>query len=94
MMTRSGKLTGRLPGRRLGPDICSHDQRPLASQRHHFQSLTDPRRGKITHPLVDIVTIALCATIAGANEFILTVNRIAAPPRRSRSAFRAVFQSR
>ena len=37
---------------------------------HHFASLTDPRRGKLTHPLINIVTIALCATIAGADEFV------------------------
>ena len=37
---------------------------------HHFQSLTDPRRGKLTHPLINILTIALCATIAGADDFV------------------------
>ncbi len=37
---------------------------------HHFASLTDPRRGKLTHPLVNILTIALCATIAGADDFV------------------------
>ncbi len=37
---------------------------------HHFQSLTDPRRAKVTYPLINIVTIALCATIAGADEFV------------------------
>ena len=37
---------------------------------HHFQSLSDPRRGKLTHPLINILTIALCATIAGADDFV------------------------
>jgi predicted transposase YbfD/YdcC len=37
---------------------------------HHFASLTDPRRAKVTYPLINIVTIALCATIAGADEFV------------------------
>ncbi len=37
---------------------------------HHFKSLTDPRRAKVTHPLINIVTIALCATIAGADDFV------------------------
>lgn len=37
---------------------------------HHFQSLTDPRRAKVTYPLINIVTIALCASIAGADEFV------------------------
>jgi predicted transposase YbfD/YdcC len=37
---------------------------------HHFANLTDPRRAKVTYPLINIVTIALCATIAGANDFV------------------------
>src|SRR3954447_23967330 len=37
---------------------------------HHFAKLTHPRRKKVTHPLINIVTIALCATIAGADEFV------------------------
>ena len=41
---------------------------------HHFASLTDPRRGKVTYPLINIVTIALCATIAGADEFVAMAN--------------------
>jgi predicted transposase YbfD/YdcC len=40
---------------------------------HHFASLTDPRRRKVTHPLINIVTIALCATIAGADDFVAIV---------------------
>lgn len=36
----------------------------------HFASLTDPRRAQVTHPLINIVTIALCATIAGADDFV------------------------
>jgi predicted transposase YbfD/YdcC len=36
----------------------------------HFASLTDPRRGRVTYPLINIVTIALCATIAGADDFV------------------------
>ena len=35
----------------------------------HFASLTDPRRGKVTYPLINIVAIALCATIAG-DDFV------------------------
>jgi predicted transposase YbfD/YdcC len=37
---------------------------------HHFASLTDPRRAQVTYPLINIVTIALCATIAGADDFV------------------------
>ncbi len=36
----------------------------------HFASLTDPRRGRVTYPLINILTIALCATIAGADDFV------------------------
>src|SRR3954454_8145697 len=36
----------------------------------HFASLSDPRRGKVTYPLINIVAIALCATIAGADDFV------------------------
>ena len=41
-----------------------------AQIRTHFASLTDPRRRKVTYPLINIVTIALCAVIAGADDFV------------------------
>jgi predicted transposase YbfD/YdcC len=37
---------------------------------HHFANLTDPRRAQVTYPLINIVAIALCATIAGADDFV------------------------
>jgi len=36
----------------------------------HFMGLTEPRRGKVTHPLLTIVTIAVCAVICGADDFV------------------------
>lgn len=36
----------------------------------HFASLTDPRRREVTYPLINIVTIAVCAVIAGADDFV------------------------
>ncbi len=36
----------------------------------YFQNLTDPRRGKITHPLLNIVVISVCAVICGADDFV------------------------
>jgi len=36
----------------------------------HFASLTDPRRRKVTYPLVNVVTIAVCAVICGADDFV------------------------
>jgi predicted transposase YbfD/YdcC len=41
----------------------------------HFASLTDPRRRKVTYPLINIVTIALCAVIAGADDFVTIAAR-------------------
>jgi len=38
--------------------------------RDHFASLTDPRRRKVVYPLIDLITIALCAVIAGADDFV------------------------
>jgi predicted transposase YbfD/YdcC len=37
---------------------------------HHFAAVPDPRDPRfITHPLVDLLTIALCASLAGAKSF-------------------------
>jgi predicted transposase YbfD/YdcC len=36
----------------------------------HFADLTDPRRRKVTYPLINIVTIALCAVVCGADDFV------------------------
>ena len=45
---------------------------PLVAARieEHFADLTDPRRREVTHPLINIVTIALCAVICGADDFV------------------------
>ena len=44
--------------------------KPLARIQDHFADLTDPRRRKVTYPLVNIVTIAICAVICGADDFV------------------------
>jgi hypothetical protein len=36
----------------------------------HFLSLTDPRRRKVTSPLINLVAIAVCAIVAGADDFV------------------------
>ena len=36
----------------------------------HFADLTDPRRRKVVYPLINIVAIAICAVIAGADDFV------------------------
>jgi len=43
---------------------------PSACIQDHFADLTDPRRRKVTYPLVNIVTIAICAVICGADDFV------------------------
>src|SRR3954470_14311786 len=41
-----------------------------AQIKKHFAGLTDPRRRKVVYPLINIVTIALCAVVAGADDFV------------------------
>jgi hypothetical protein len=41
-----------------------------ASIKDHFAALSEPRRRKVTYPLINIVTIALCAVICGADDFV------------------------
>lgn len=36
----------------------------------HFAELTDPRRREVTYPLVNVVVIAVCAVICGADDFV------------------------
>jgi predicted transposase YbfD/YdcC len=36
----------------------------------HFAPLTDPRRRAVTYPLINVVTIAICAVICGADDFV------------------------
>jgi len=36
----------------------------------HFAELTDPRRREPTYPLLNIVTMALCAVICGCDDFV------------------------
>lgn len=55
-------------------------ERPARIQ-DHFAGLTDPRRRKVVYPLINIVTIAVCAVIAGADDFVT----IAAWGRRKRA---------
>lgn len=38
--------------------------------KNHFAELTDPRRRKVLYPLINVVTIALCAVVCGADDFV------------------------
>lgn len=40
----------------------------------HFRDLTDPRRREGTYPLVNIVVMALCAVVSGADDFVAIAN--------------------
>lgn len=42
----------------------------VASIQEHFGELTDPRRREPTYPLMDMVVMALCAVICGADDFV------------------------
>ena len=44
--------------------------RKSARLHDHFADLTDPRRRKVTYPLINIVAIAVCAVICGADDFV------------------------
>ena len=41
-----------------------------ASIQEYFADLSDPRRRKVTYPLINIVTMALCAVMSGADDFV------------------------
>ena len=38
--------------------------------QQHFENLTDPRRREVTYPLINVVVIAVCAVIYGADDFV------------------------
>lgn len=41
-----------------------------AWMQDHFADLTDPRRREVTYPLINVVVIAICAVICGADDFV------------------------
>jgi predicted transposase YbfD/YdcC len=45
---------------------------PMRSARiqDHFVDLTDPRRRDVIYPLINVVVIAVCAVICGADDFV------------------------
>jgi predicted transposase YbfD/YdcC len=46
-------------------------QRVTARVEEYFAELTDPRdESKVLHPLINFVTIALCAVLSGADDFV------------------------
>ena len=45
-------------------------KRASVKLQDHFDELTDPRRGEVTYPLINVVVIAVCAVICGADDFV------------------------
>lgn len=43
------------------------ESQPFGSIEHHFLKITDPRSRNITHKLLDILVIAICGVICGAD---------------------------
>ena len=41
-----------------------------AAIQEHFDELTDPRRRKVVYPLINVVVIAVCAVVSGADDFV------------------------
>ena len=60
----------------------------------HFADLTDPRRRKVVYPLINIVAIAICAVIAGADDFVSIVEWGRQNSRRERNAFERQWRER
>ena len=45
-------------------------QNPVATITEHFSELKDPRRYNKRHLLHDIIVIAVCAAICGADDWV------------------------
>ena len=41
-----------------------------ARLQDHFTELTDPRRREVTYPLINVVVMAVCAVLCGADDFV------------------------
>lgn len=46
------------------------DKMLTARIEDHFAELPDPRRREVVYPLINIVTIAICAVLCGADDFV------------------------
>jgi hypothetical protein len=52
----------------------SKSSKPSISIQAHFEDLTDPRTRKVVYPLINVVVIAICAVICGADDFFASAN--------------------
>jgi len=63
-------MAGGCGGAFFGVDVVTKTLLPSAKIQDHFDLLTDPRRRPVTYPLINIVVIAICAVISGADDFV------------------------
>ncbi len=56
------------PGDASCPGVIALER--SASLTEHLSNVTDPRTGKITYPLTNILFMTICAVIAGADDFV------------------------
>jgi predicted transposase YbfD/YdcC len=54
----------------FGQEVAMPKESLSVRIQDHFSELTDPRRREGTYPLINIVMIAVCAVICGADDFV------------------------
>ena len=57
-------------GNRTGRDRSRMSRTKSTRIQDYFADLTDPRRREVTYPLINVVVIAICAVICGADDFV------------------------
>ena len=50
------------------------DETPVSTISEHFSKLEDPRRYNRRHLLLDMIVIAICAAICGADTWVDVLN--------------------
>lgn len=56
------------PGDASRPGVIAVER--SASLTEHLSKVTDPRTGRTTYPLTNILFMTICAVIAGADDFV------------------------
>src|SRR5580704_6961829 len=57
-------------GKRTGRDHSPMSHTKSSRIQDYFADLTDPRRHAVTYPLINVVVIAVCAVVCGADDFV------------------------
>ena len=53
-----------------GGGVMSANTKKSVAFEEHFAGVSDPRRRKVAYPLVNILMIAVCAVLCGADDFV------------------------